>query len=555
MYKILIVEDDQTIAQTVAMHLEKWNYKTKTTEDLKNVLQEFLAFEPELVILDIMLPFFNGFYWCQKIREVSKVPIVFLSSANDNMNIVMAMNMGADEFIEKPFDLTVLTAKVQALLRRTYSFGGTTNAIEYKGALLNLNDAVLTYQEQRVELTKNEFRILQILLENVGKIVSRDTIMERLWENDSFVDDNTLTVNVTRLRKKTGRYRNDRCDPYEKRNWIFGGTMKILRAYIKEHRTQICMYLGAYGIFFVIFDLYHIDLACVEYAFLLSGVWSLLYAVLGFVRYRRTHRELQNVIKGEKEQILEFAEGTTLLEQDYQKLVQKLYTQINETESEQAIERQDMLDYYSMWAHQIKTPIAAMNLLLQTEKEEHPVLVRELEMELFKIQQYVEMVLTYLRMEDMSADLSFAVCDLDTVIRQVVRKYSKMFILKKITLVYEPIQETVLTDEKWLSFVLEQLLSNALQYTENGSVHIYKKGQILVVEDTGIGIREEDLPRIFERGFTGYNGRNDKKSTGIGLYLCKSVMDKLQHGLWLESEAGKGTRACMDLSREKLPVE
>ena len=146
--------------------------------------------------------------------------------------------------------------------------------------------------------------------------------------------------------------------------------MKILKAYIKEHRTQICMYLGAYGIFFVIFDLYHIDLACVEYAFLLSGVWSLLYAVLGFVRYRRTHRELQNVIKGEKEQILEFAEGTTLLEQDYQKLVQKLYTQINETESEQAIERQDMLDYYSMWAHQIKTPIAAMNLLLQTEKEE-----------------------------------------------------------------------------------------------------------------------------------------------------------------------------------------
>lgn len=165
-------------------------------------MQEFLAFEPELVILDIMLPFFNGFYWCQKIREVSKVPIVFLSSANDNMNIVMAMNMGADEFIEKPFDLTVLTAKVQALLRRTYSFGGTTNAIEYKGALLNLNDAVLSYQEQRVELTKNEFRILQILLENAGKIVSRDTIMERLWENDSFVDDNTLTVNVTRLRKK-----------------------------------------------------------------------------------------------------------------------------------------------------------------------------------------------------------------------------------------------------------------------------------------------------------------------------------------------------------------
>ena len=202
MYRILIIEDDFTMAEAMKKQIESWGNEVRLVLDFQNVIHEFIEYDPHMVLIDIMLPFFNGFYWCQKIREVSKVPIVFLSSANDNMNIVMAMNMGADEFIEKPFDLTVLTAKVQALLRRTYSFGGTTNAIEYKGALLNLNDAVLTYQEQRVELTKNEFRILQILLENAGKIVSRDTIMERLWENDSFVDDNTLTVNVTRLRKK-----------------------------------------------------------------------------------------------------------------------------------------------------------------------------------------------------------------------------------------------------------------------------------------------------------------------------------------------------------------
>ena len=202
MYRILIIEDDFTMAEAMKKQIESWGNEVRLVSDFQNVIHEFIEYDPHMVLIDIMLPFFNGFYWCQKIREVSKVPIVFLSSANDNMNIVMAMNMGADEFIEKPFDLIVLTAKVQALLRRTYSFGGTTNAIEYKGALLNLNDAVLTYQEQRVELTKNEFRILQILLENAGKIVSRDTIMERLWENDSFVDDNTLTVNVTRLRKK-----------------------------------------------------------------------------------------------------------------------------------------------------------------------------------------------------------------------------------------------------------------------------------------------------------------------------------------------------------------
>ena len=201
-YTVMIVEDDEVIAEMVKEDLERWDYEVWIASDLKNVASQVERQKPDLILLDINLPFYNGFYWCKEIRTFSKVPIIFLSSADDNMNIVMAMNMGADEFIEKPFDLTVLTAKVQALLRRTYSFGGTTNAIEYKGALLNLNDAVLTYQEQRVELTKNEFRILQILLENAGKIVSRDTIMERLWENDSFVDDNTLTVNVTRLRKK-----------------------------------------------------------------------------------------------------------------------------------------------------------------------------------------------------------------------------------------------------------------------------------------------------------------------------------------------------------------
>ena len=202
MYRILIVEDDRVIAQTLASHLCRWDYETKCVEDFKNVAKEFRQYDPQLVLLDIMLPFFNGFHWCQEIRRFSKVPIVFLSSANDNMNIVMAMNMGGDEFIEKPFDLNVVTAKVQAILRRTYSFQGTVNVMEYRGAVLNLNDATFVKGGQKAELTKNEFRILQMLLENVGRIVSRDSIITRLWESDEFIDDNTLTVNVARLRKK-----------------------------------------------------------------------------------------------------------------------------------------------------------------------------------------------------------------------------------------------------------------------------------------------------------------------------------------------------------------
>lgn len=202
MYKILIVEDDMMIAKTLSSHLEKWDYEVRYVKDFKNVMNDFLEFEPQLVLMDIILPLFNGFYWCTEIRKIAKTPIVFLSSASDNMNIVMAMNMGGDDFIEKPFDLNVVTAKVQAMLRRAYSFQGNLNVLEHQGLLLNLNDGIVSYKEKKAELTKNEFKILQVLMEHAGKIVTREELMTALWESDAFVDNNTLTVNVTRLRRK-----------------------------------------------------------------------------------------------------------------------------------------------------------------------------------------------------------------------------------------------------------------------------------------------------------------------------------------------------------------
>ena len=202
MYRIFLVEDDETIARLIKKHLEKWEYEVSTVQDFGNVLGEFAVCDPQLVLLDIRLPFYNGHYWCTQIRQVSKVPIIFLSSVSDNMNIVMAMNMGADDFIPKPFDLEVLTAKVQALLRRSYDFAGSSSMLEHKGMLLNLSDATILYQEQKVELTKNELKILQTLIENKMQVVTRETLMTRLWERDMYVDENTLSVNVNRLRKK-----------------------------------------------------------------------------------------------------------------------------------------------------------------------------------------------------------------------------------------------------------------------------------------------------------------------------------------------------------------
>lgn len=202
MYRLYIIEDDSIIAGKIKEHMTNWGFEARCASDFRNIMGEFAEYDPHMVLLDISLPFFNGYHWCEEIRRVSKVPVIFLSSASDNMNIIMAMSMGGDDFIAKPFDMNVLVAKVQAILRRTYDFGGQTQLIEHRGALLNMSDASLLYNGEPVELTRNDYKILLTLMENRGSIVSRETLMEKLWETDCFVDENTLTVNIARLRKK-----------------------------------------------------------------------------------------------------------------------------------------------------------------------------------------------------------------------------------------------------------------------------------------------------------------------------------------------------------------
>lgn len=202
MYKIFLVEDDETIAKMVKNHLEKWDYEVRIAQKFDRIMAEFADYEPQLVLMDIGLPFYNGYHWCTQIRKVSNVPVVFLSSAADNMNIVMAVTMGADDFIAKPFDMQVLTVKIPAILRRSYDFAGNSSVLEHKGAMLNISEAELSYEGESLELTKNELKILQTLFENKASIVTRDTLMTKLWESDTYVDENTLSVNVNRLRKK-----------------------------------------------------------------------------------------------------------------------------------------------------------------------------------------------------------------------------------------------------------------------------------------------------------------------------------------------------------------
>ena len=263
-----------------------------------------------------------------------------------------------------------------------------------------------------------------------------------------------------------------------------------------------------------------------------------------WLRRLRTLRELQSRVTLGLDGLPE-PYGAT--EGAYQELLRSLYADRLTQLGAAGAREKDMVDYYTLWAHQIKTPIAAMRLLLQEEPRP------ELEGELLKIEQYVEMVLGYLRLGSGTTDYVFRSCELDALIRQSVRKYARLFILKKISLDFRETGKTVLTDEKWLSFVIEQLLSNAVKYTpEGGCVRIYGDGETLVITDSGIGIQPEDLPRVFEKGFTGFNGREDKKSTGIGLYLCRQVLDRLNHGISISSRPGQGTLVRLDLSRQLL---
>lgn len=321
----------------------------------------------------------------------------------------------------------------------------------------------------------------------------------------------------------------------------------MLWAYLRRQGKLLVLLGGSVGVFGAVFALYDLPVEAVVYAGALClALGAVLFAV-GYVRFLRRHRELEGLLRRAGEPVLPLPPARDLLEADYQALLNAVCAGRTRLAAENENRLRDMTDYYTLWAHQIKTPMAAMDLLLQ---EEGPPRRTELEVELVKIGQYVEMVLGYLRLGSDATDYVLREVPLDDILRGAVRKFAKLFILKKITLDLRETGRTVLTDEKWLRFVVEQVLSNALKYTpEGGAIRIYGDGDTLVVADSGIGIRPEDLPRVFEKGFTGYNGREDRKSTGIGLYLCRQVMDRLNHGIAVTSRVGQGTIVRLDLSR------
>lgn len=331
--------------------------------------------------------------------------------------------------------------------------------------------------------------------------------------------------------------------------------MKIFLSFLKKNTAWILGVLFCLFIMMLMMELNNVSLSEWKYGALLCAFILVVIGAEEYIKYLKKHKKLIKLQKVIQISVDAMDIPSDVLDADYQELVRLVHedktSQINSAEKKKT----DMMEYYTMWVHQIKTPIAAMKLLLQSEDTLEN---RELLGELFRIEQYVEMTLHYMRLDADTTDFILKRHELDEIVREAVRKYAPLFIRKKISLNYKPLNIQVLTDEKWLEFVIEQILSNAIKYTKSGGVSIYMKEdeeQVLVIEDTGIGIRTEDLPRILEKGYTGYNGHTDKRSTGIGLYLCNRILKKLSHTIRVESEVGKGTKVLIALKVQECVQE
>lgn len=329
----------------------------------------------------------------------------------------------------------------------------------------------------------------------------------------------------------------------------------IFISYLKERFKVIIAFITFIVIFFIVYSLYHISFEPILYSSILVVTLAVIFSIYDFYKYYTNNVKLKSILRDIQYVEDSLPESRSLLEQYYQEIIKNLYESNKSMESISDNNNSEMIEYYTMWVHQIKTPIAALHMILQSMevgKEKG-----DISQELFKIEQYVEMALHYVRMGTMSSDLRLESYSIKSIVSNVIKKYSPIFINKKIKLDFEEIDIEVITDEKWISFVLEQIISNALKYTKKGTISIYmdnESKETLVIKDTGIGIAKEDIPRVFERGFTGYNGRMDKKSTGIGLYLCKKILDNLSHKINIVSEVGKGTIVAIDFSRKNIEI-
>ena len=479
--KIFIVEDDLVIAESLANELSKWNYEVHVVDNFEKIMEDFRRVEPQLVLLDINLPTLNGFHWCQEMRKVSHVPIMFISSRTDNMDQILAIQMGGDDFIEKPFNLSLTVAKIQALLRRTYDLSIARDEIAVKGCKLIVDEAKLSKDNEHVQLSLTELQILKLLFQNENKYVSRTALIEKCWESENFIDDNTLAVNISII------------------------------------LIILLFFALIFYVFSLPFDAYVLAISII----------LLLMCVRWWIKY------------------LSFKKNEHLKDK-----VAYLEHELAHVKNQQIEYRNDVESYFLTWVHQIKTPITASQLLLERNEEN---VVNRVRQEIVHIDNYTSLALSYLKLLNEESDMTITKVTVDDLIRPLILKYRIQFIEQKTQIHYEKSEDIILTDAQWASIMIEQLLNNALKYAKGKDIWIDfdVANQTLQIKDNGIGISKADIPKIFDKGYSGFNGRLNEQSTGIGLFIVQHIANHLNIQVTVQSELNHGTVFFIHFTKEK----
>lgn len=522
--RIAVVEDEEGIRKELKQLLQNALYDVAIIENFENVAEQILTMHPvpDLVLLDLNLPGESGFDICTKLRGDSEVPVIFLTSRTDSMDELTGILKGADDYITKPFHAPILLARIAVVLKRTTirnagNRADEKNSMEYKGVKLNLAGGYIEAAGGRMDLTKNELKIMHLLYQRSGEIVPRMDMIEYLWDNEVFIDDNTLSVNMTRLRNKLSK---------------IGVT-----DFIETKRGMAFFYITGYR------------RGAAELIFIFWWFVIILWIVSGYVRRKRYFDQAERILENVDQRYLlgELLPPSPHLEDRlYREMICRSNKSVIERIRKIEEEQRDYREYIESWVHEVKAPITSIQLACENHKNE---VTRQISRESLRIENDVDMVLYYARMENVYKDYMIAQTDLQETASEILKKNKYMLITGGISASVE-CPDRVYTDKKWILFILNQLVLNSVKYGRKNTdshpyIHIYTEkfghGVRLIVADNGTGIREEEIPWIFEKGFTGSNGRSGKKSTGMGLYLCRKLCAKLGIQIEAESVYGEGT--------------
>lgn len=555
MSRILVVEDDEVLRNELIELLRNEGYEAEYISTFSDTAGQIIKSKPDLVLLDINIPELNGELVLRKLRKETDIPVIMVTSRTSESDEVLSMSYGADDYITKPYNPTILMLRISAVIKRTRKQDsseadtGEKGIYQYRQAAVNTAKGTLSRGEKELVLTKNEMIIFLSLLNNIGKIVSRDELMTALWDNEEYINDNALTVNISRLRAKLSDFGYE--DAIETRVL---SCMK-LKEYIKDELFKIILIIVYIILICGLLCAFNFGVQMAALMAVLAAIFFIIMFIWDFCRKRNFYNSLiDNTQRIDKKYLVietldepEFYEGNLVYTAMYD-INKSMIEHINQYERGQ----QDFKDFIEMWVHEIKLPIASLTLMCHNDKEH---IDKKFITQLNRLDDYADKVLYYVRSENAEKDYSFGKVNLKTIINKTAVKNKDIILSNNISLNVHDIDTYVNTDAKWLEFIVNQIISNSIKYKKTSGeayIEVYSEQRqdsgtdkvgyaVLHIKDNGIGIPAKDIDKVFIKSYTGSNGRNNAKSTGMGLYIAKNMCGKLGHNIEIKSIEGEYT--------------